>query len=132
MTSSDKLTEYGWSFQVKAIAAMFSDRGFMQQIADIIQPEYFESDANIWILEVILNHFKEYKQPPSKDVLKVKITDVTDSVLKVAILEQLKEILDELRLPVSLSSCLSTTTQTRVPITLAIHVDPGQKFSESL
>ena len=92
MTSSDKLTEYGWSFQVKAIAAMFSDRGFMQQIADIIQPEYFESDANIWILEVILNHFKEYKQPPSKDVLKVKITDVTDSVLKVAILEQLKEI----------------------------------------
>lgn len=92
MTSSDKLTEYGWSFQVKAIAAMFSDRGFMQQIADIIQPEYFESDANIWILEVILNHFKEYKQPPSKDVLKVKITDVTDEVLKVAILEQLKEI----------------------------------------
>jgi replicative DNA helicase len=92
MTSSDKLTEYGWSFQVKAIAAMFSDRGFMQQIADIIQPEYFESDANIWVLEIILDHFKKYKTPPTKDVLKVKITDVTDEVLKVAILEQLKEI----------------------------------------
>jgi hypothetical protein len=50
MTSNDKLTEYGWSFQVKAIAAMFTDRGFLQQIADIIQPEYFESDANIWLL----------------------------------------------------------------------------------
>ena len=92
MTSSDKLTEYGWSFQVKAIAAMFSDRGFMQQIADIIQPEYFESDANIWVLEIILDHFNKYKTPPTKDVLKVKITDVTDEVLKVAILEQLKEI----------------------------------------
>jgi replicative DNA helicase len=92
MTSSDKLTEYGWSFQVKAIAAMFSDRGFMQQIADIIQPEYFESDANIWVLEIILDHFNKYKTPPTKDVLKVKITDVTDDVLKVAILEQLKEI----------------------------------------
>lgn len=92
MTSSDKLTEYGWSFQVKAIAAMFSDRGFMQQIADIIQPEYFESDANIWVLEIILDHFKKYKTPPTKDVLKVKITDVTDEVLKVAILEQLKDI----------------------------------------
>jgi replicative DNA helicase len=71
---------------------MFSDRGFMQQIADIIQPEYFESDANIWVLEIILDHFKKYKTPPTKDVLKVKITDVTDEVLKVAILEQLKEI----------------------------------------
>jgi len=92
MTSNDKLTEYGWSFQVKAIAAMFTDRGFLQQIADIIQPEYFESDANIWLLEIILDHFREYKSPPTKDVIKVKITDITDEVLKVAILEQLKEI----------------------------------------
>jgi archaellum biogenesis ATPase FlaH len=89
---TDKLSEYGWSFQVKAIAAMFTDRGFMQQITDIILPEYFESDANIWILETVLEHFKEYKTPPSKDVLKVKITDITDDVLKAAIMEQLKEV----------------------------------------
>lgn len=93
---TDKLSEYGWGFQVKVIAAMFTDRLFLQQIADIIQPDYFESDANIWLLEVVLEHFREYKTPPSKDVLKVKLTELSndgpESILKAAILEQLKEV----------------------------------------
>ena len=93
---TDKLSEYGWGFQVKVIAAMFTDRLFLQQISDIIQPDYFESDANSWLLEVILTHFLEYKAPPSKDVLKVKLTELSDdgpeSILKTAILEQLKDV----------------------------------------
>ena len=89
---TDKLSEYGWSFQVKVLAAMFTDRSFLQQIADIIQPDYFESDANSWLLDTILDHFREYKTPPSKDVLKVKITEIDNDVLKTAILEQLKDI----------------------------------------
>ena len=64
---TDKLSEYGWSFQVKVLAAMFTDRTFLQQIADIIQPDYFESDANSWLLDVILDHFREYKTPPDRD-----------------------------------------------------------------
>ena len=89
---TDKLSEYGWGFQVKVIAAMFTDRIFLQQIADIIQPDYFESDSNSWLLEVILDHFRQYKAPPSKDVLKVKITEIDNDILKTAILEQLKDV----------------------------------------
>ncbi len=89
---TDKLSEYGFGFQVKVIAALFTDRIFLQQIADIIQPDYFESDSNSWLLEVILEHFKEYKTPPSKDVLKVKITEIDNDILKTAVLEQLKEV----------------------------------------
>jgi replicative DNA helicase len=89
---TDKLSEYGWSFQIKVLAAMFVDRTFLQQIADIIQSEYFESDANSWLLDILLEHFREYKTPPSKDVLKVKVTEIDNDVLKTAILEQLKEV----------------------------------------
>ncbi len=89
---TDKLSEYGYSFQVKALSAMFTDRSFLQQIADIIQSEYFESDANSWLLDIILTHFREYKTPPSKDVLKVKLTEIDNDILKTAILEQLKEV----------------------------------------
>jgi len=93
---TDKLSEYGWGFQVKVLAAMFTDRIFLQQIADIIRPEYFESDANNWLLEVIIDHFHQYKTPPTKDVLKVKLTELSDdgpeSILKTAILEQLKDV----------------------------------------
>lgn len=89
---TDKLSEYGFGFQVKVIAALFTDRIFLQQIADIIQPDYFESDTNSWLLEVILDHFREYKTPPSKDVLKVKVTEIENDILKTAVLEQLKEV----------------------------------------
>jgi hypothetical protein len=77
---TDKLSEYGWGFQVKVIAAMFTDRLFLQQIADIIQPDYFESDANVWLLEIVLKHFREYKCPPSKDVLKATTSAVVNGI----------------------------------------------------
>jgi replicative DNA helicase len=89
---TDKLSEYGYGFQVKVIAAMFTDRIFLQQIADIIQADYFESDSNSWLLDVILEHFRQYKAPPSKDVLKVKVTEIENDILKTAVLEQLKEV----------------------------------------
>ena len=71
---------------------MFTDRVFLQQIADIIRPDYFESEANIWLLEVIIEHFREYKTPPTKDVFKVKITEIDNDILKAAVLEQLKDV----------------------------------------
>lgn len=89
---TDKLNEYGYGFQVKVLAAMFTDRLFLQQIADIIQSDYFESDSNSWLLDVIIAHFREYKCPPSKDVLKVKVTEIDNDILKTAVLEQLKEV----------------------------------------
>jgi len=89
---TDKLSDYGWGFQVKVLAAMFTDRLFLQQISDIIRAEYFDSDANSWLLDVILTHFREYKTPPSKDVLKVKITEIENDILKATILEQLKDV----------------------------------------
>ena len=89
---TDKLSDYGWGFQVKVLAAMFTDRLFLQQISDIIRAEYFESDANSWLLDIILTHFREYKTPPSKDVLKVKITEIENDILKATVLEQLKDV----------------------------------------
>ena len=89
---TDRLSEYGYGFQIKVLAALFTDRTFLQQIADIIRPDYFESEANSWILEIILDHFITYKSPPTKDVIKVKITDIQNDVLKASILEQLKDV----------------------------------------
>ena len=89
---TDKLSDYGWGFQVKVLAAMFTDRLFLQQISDIIRAEYFDSDANSWLLDIILTHFREYKTPPSKDVLKVKITEIENDILKATVLEQLKDV----------------------------------------
>ena len=45
-----KLTQFGHSFQVKALSVLITDRDFLQQSADIVSPDYFDNDANKWII----------------------------------------------------------------------------------
>ena len=50
---TDRLSSYGYSFQIKVIASLFTDKSFLQQISDILSPKYFESDANNWLVSTI-------------------------------------------------------------------------------
>ena len=54
--NKDKLS-YGYSFQCKLIASLFKDRVFLQQIIDILDPSYFESEANITVVQAIKDYF---------------------------------------------------------------------------
>ena len=78
----EKLSEYGYSFQCKLIAALFKDRAFLQQIIDILEPSHFESEANTTIVEIIREYFYEYKQAPTIEVMSVKVKEMTNDVLK--------------------------------------------------
>ena len=62
--NQDKFTQYGKTFQLKIIAALIKDKGFLQQIFDILLPSYFDSEANSWIVEVIMKYYVEYKAFP--------------------------------------------------------------------
>ena len=88
---ADKLSNYGHSFQVKVISALLTDKAFTQQVSDILLPEFFESEANQWIVETIVKYFYEYKTSPTLDVFKIKVQDVTGDVLKSSIIEMLKD-----------------------------------------
>ena len=88
---TDRLSSYGYSFQIKVITALLTDRMFMQQISDILLPTYFESEANNWIVDNILEYNKEYKTSPTLEVMKVKIEAVEHDVLKQQIIDHLKD-----------------------------------------
>ncbi len=88
---TDRLANYGYSFQIKVITSLLTDKGFLNQISDILIPSYFESDANQWITQHVLDYHKEYKSPPSLEVFKVKIEEVDQEVLKTQILQHLKD-----------------------------------------
>jgi replicative DNA helicase len=88
---TDRLSAYGYAFQIKVITALFTDKMFLQQIADILSPGYFESDANNWIIATILEYHKEYKTTPTLEVMKVKLNDVEHDVLKEQIKAHLKD-----------------------------------------
>ena len=88
---TDRLSSYGYNFQMKVISALLSDKYFLQQVSDIMSPDYLESDANNWIVETILKYFLDYKTAPTLEVMKVKLDDVTHDVLKTQIVAHLKE-----------------------------------------
>lgn len=88
----DNLKKYGGEFQTKCLAALITDKLFLEQILDILSTDYFESDANKWTINVIKEYYNEYKAPPTMNVFKVKLDAVENDVLKTSIKEQLKAV----------------------------------------
>ena len=88
---TDRLSSYGYAFQIKVITALLTDKSFLQQISDIMVPKYFESEANNWIVDIILEYHKEYKSSPTLEVMKVKMEDLDHDVLKTQVVEHLKD-----------------------------------------
>jgi hypothetical protein len=88
---SDKLSNFGYGFQIKIVSSLLTDKAFLQQVADILMPDFFESEANTWIVDTIIKYFHEYKVAPTLDVFKIKVQDVDRDVLKTSIVETLKD-----------------------------------------
>ena len=56
MSEKDKLSLYGKAFQSKLIAGLFTDRQFLEQIQDILEESYFESESNKWLIKEIKSY----------------------------------------------------------------------------
>ena len=91
MSDKSTLSQFGHVFQAKIISSLLSDKKFIQTICDILEPEYFDSDANKWLAKEIRDYFFEYKTSPTLEVMKVKIDDMENDVLQVSVVENLKE-----------------------------------------
>ena len=89
--TSENFNQFGPTFQAKIISSLLSDNKFIQTINDILEPSYFDSDANKWLTTEIAKYFMEFRKAPTLEVLKIKITQMNDDVLKVSIIENLKE-----------------------------------------
>jgi replicative DNA helicase len=86
-----KLTQYGHSFQTKAIGILITDRDFLQQIADIVSPDYFDNDAGKWIIRKTLKYYNEYKTVPTMEVFKVELENLQQELQNVAVKDLLKQ-----------------------------------------
>ena len=86
-----KLTQYGHSFQTKAIGILITDRDFLQQIADIVSPDYFDNDAGKWIIRKTLKYYNEYKTVPTMEVFKVELENLNKELQNVAVKDLLKQ-----------------------------------------
>ena len=89
--ASENFNQFGPTFQAKIISSLLSDNKFIQTINDILEPEFFDSDANKWLTKQIAKYFMEYRKAPTLEVLKIKINQMDDEILKVSVIENLKD-----------------------------------------
>ena len=57
MANKEKLTHFGPTFQGKVVSSLLSDNSFIAQISDIMDPDYFESDSNKFLIKTIMEYF---------------------------------------------------------------------------
>ena len=55
----NNLKKFGTAFQAKCLAAMLSDRAFLERIIDIVSPDYFETDAHKWVVKFVSTYFPD-------------------------------------------------------------------------
>lgn len=88
----EKLSDFGYGFQIKLLVALLIDKNFLEQINDILREEFFDSDANQWLVEQIKDYYKKYKNTATFDAIKIEIMDIENDILKATVVEHLRDI----------------------------------------
>jgi replicative DNA helicase len=88
----DTLSKFGQSFQTKVIGALLTDDKFLHSVEEITTTKFFESEANKWIVQEIIDYFQDYKRPPTMDVFKVKVSNLDNEILKTTVVDQLRHV----------------------------------------
>lgn len=92
----ETLNQYGYGFQVKVLTSLLTDREFLVQSIDLLEPKYFESPSLKWLIERTFDYFREYKIAPSTDVFKIQISNIPETqTLRSEVIHSLKECLAE-------------------------------------
>tara|TARA_E500000331_G_scaffold81713_1_gene77278 strand:- start:121 stop:1488 length:1368 start_codon:yes stop_codon:yes gene_type:complete len=89
---SETLTQFGTSFQSKIIASLLRDIKFIQTISDILNPSMFDSDSNTWLVQTIKDYYTQYKKQPTLEVVKYKIDEIENDVLKSGVVDKLRDV----------------------------------------
>jgi hypothetical protein len=84
--------EYGYTFELKLIALLIKDQTFAKKMVGQLKPEYFDSEANNWLVNTILEYYITYDKSPTLDVFKVKIDAIDKDALKSSVISNLREI----------------------------------------
>ena len=53
---TDKLQDFGHTFQIKSIASLMKNQTFLEQIHDILDEKHYDSDSLKWIIKECKNN----------------------------------------------------------------------------
>jgi len=91
MSTLSNLSQYGVSFQIKIINSLLKHKEFLTNIYDVIDVEHFDNPAHKWLIEEILRFYAQYHTTASLDYLSAEVKKIPNEVMRVSVVEQLKE-----------------------------------------
>jgi hypothetical protein len=97
--NESKLSKFGYNFQIKTIACFITRSNFFEQICDILDEKYYESDALKWIIGECKKYFFEYKKIITFDIFKIKVSEIENDILKSTVVDTLRETLKYINSP---------------------------------
>jgi replicative DNA helicase len=88
----NKLSDYGYSFQVKSIVLYLTDNDFTAQILDVLDSDSYQSESLKWIAKQCKDYFEQYKKNIKFEVFKIKVQELDSDLLSTAVKQDLKEV----------------------------------------
>lgn len=93
---NNNLAKFGSVFQSKVISCLLGDGNFLSSIHDILDVDYFDNQANKWIVTEIKDYFTQYSVAPTLEVFKVKLSESDNVVLKKTVVDSLRAIFNHM------------------------------------
>jgi len=87
------LQSYGNGFQIKVLSSLLKHKEFLQNVNDILSTDMFDSPAHKWIVSETLRYYHKYHTTPTMESLQVEVKKIDNEILKVGVIDQLKESL---------------------------------------
>ena len=88
----DTLAEFGKAFQVKIIYSLIHDSQFLQDVLEILDTDYFESDSHQWIVRTAVEYFTVYKKSITLDVYSLEVKGISVDSFADTVKNDLKNI----------------------------------------
>lgn len=92
METTDNLQKFGQSYQAKVVASLLESQPFLNQVSDITKKDFFELEADRWIVGEIVSYNQSTNSTPTLDVFKVKLSEVETDTQKRIIIDRLQQI----------------------------------------
>lgn len=90
--ATESLAKFGKMFQTQVVAVLLTDVKFLEQVLDLIDIDFFDSEASQWIVKESIKYYREFKTTPSMSIFKIKVADIDSDVLSTVVVDKLREV----------------------------------------
>lgn len=95
----NRLSQFGHSFQIKSVVCFLTKPNFIEQVYDILDEDHYDSESLKWIVKQCKEYFNKYHKTITLDIFKIKTDDISNDVLRVSVIETLREIYQHIEAP---------------------------------